>query len=87
MGIWEGLLRVVHAMVSVIGAIGQPIVEDVVNRSVDALYGFVSRELGGLWRLAYRKKPQAAPILLDQGRAVNMKLSFLLSLTISTICF
>ncbi|XP_058182235.1 F-box protein PP2-B11-like [Rhododendron vialii] len=67
MGIWEGLLPVVFVVVSVIGAIRQPIVEDVVHRSVDALYGFVSRELRRLWRLALQKKPQA--VLLDQGRA------------------
>ncbi|KAG5520537.1 hypothetical protein RHGRI_033199 [Rhododendron griersonianum] len=69
MEIWEFLMWVVPAVVSVIQAIRQPIVEDVIHRSIDALCGFVSRELGRLWR---QKKPEAAPVLLDQGRALKI---------------
>ncbi|KAG5520538.1 hypothetical protein RHGRI_033200 [Rhododendron griersonianum] len=69
MEIWEGLMYVILTVVSLIH---QPMVDGVIQRIVDALCGFVSRELmGRLWRLiARQKKPQAAPVLLDQGRAV-----------------
>ncbi|KAI8526767.1 hypothetical protein RHMOL_Rhmol12G0021700 [Rhododendron molle] len=56
--IWEFLMWVVPLVVSVIQAVRQPIVEDVIHRSVDALCGFVSGELGRLWRFARQKKPQ-----------------------------
>ncbi|XP_058194745.1 uncharacterized protein LOC131311345 isoform X6 [Rhododendron vialii] len=56
----------------VVSLIHQPMVDRVIQRIVDALCGFVSQELmGRLWRLiARQKKPEAAPVLLDQGRAV-----------------
>ncbi|KAH7835065.1 hypothetical protein Vadar_022542 [Vaccinium darrowii] len=76
MGIWEVLVWLVVAVVSVTRAIHQPIVDEVIRRSVDTLCGFVSEGifpvLGRLWRLVRRNNPQpaaAAPILLDQGRA------------------
>ncbi|XP_058194744.1 uncharacterized protein LOC131311345 isoform X5 [Rhododendron vialii] len=55
----------------VVSLIHQPMVDRVIQRIVDALCGFVSQELmGRLWRLiARQKKPEAAPVLLDQGRA------------------
>ncbi|KAG5520536.1 hypothetical protein RHGRI_033198 [Rhododendron griersonianum] len=56
--IWEFLMWVVPLVVSVIQAVRQPIVEDVIHRSVDALCDFVSGELGRLWRFACQKKPQ-----------------------------
>ncbi|XP_058194743.1 uncharacterized protein LOC131311345 isoform X4 [Rhododendron vialii] len=83
MEIWEGLMCIFLTVVSLIhqpmvdGVIQRIVdaicglVDGVVQRIVDAICGFVSRELGRLWRLISRqKKPQAAPILLDQGRAV-----------------
>ncbi|KAF7124510.1 hypothetical protein RHSIM_Rhsim12G0019200 [Rhododendron simsii] len=57
--IWEFLMWVVPLVVSVIQAVRQPIVEDVIHRSVDALCDFVSGELGRLWRFARQKKPQS----------------------------
>ncbi|KAF7124207.1 hypothetical protein RHSIM_Rhsim12G0019000 [Rhododendron simsii] len=65
MEIWEGLMCVVLTVVS---QIHQPMVDGVIQRTVDAICGFVSGELGRLWRLiARQKKPQVAPVLLDQG--------------------
>ncbi|KAG5520545.1 hypothetical protein RHGRI_033203 [Rhododendron griersonianum] len=52
------VVSVIQAMVSVIQAVRQPVVEDIIHHSVDALCGFVSRELGRLWRFASQKKPQ-----------------------------
>ncbi|KAG5520548.1 hypothetical protein RHGRI_033206 [Rhododendron griersonianum] len=61
---WESLMYVVLAVGSEIWTARQPIVEDVVHRIFDALWGFASQGLRILWRLI------AAPVLLDQGQAV-----------------
>ncbi|KAF7123231.1 hypothetical protein RHSIM_Rhsim12G0019100 [Rhododendron simsii] len=62
----------IYVVLMVVNLIHQPMVDGVVQRIVDALCGFLSRELmGRLWRLiAGQKKPQAASVLLDQGQAI-----------------
>ncbi|KAF7124508.1 hypothetical protein RHSIM_Rhsim12G0019300 [Rhododendron simsii] len=56
MEIWGGLMFVVLAMVSVIGAIRQAMVEGVIHRSIDALCGLVSWKLGRLWLPAHQQR-------------------------------
>ncbi|KAF7123667.1 hypothetical protein RHSIM_Rhsim12G0019400 [Rhododendron simsii] len=59
-------MYVVLAVGSEIWTARQPIVEGIIHRIIDALWGFASRGLGRLWRLI------AAPVLLDQGPASNI---------------
>ncbi|KAF7124076.1 hypothetical protein RHSIM_Rhsim12G0054600 [Rhododendron simsii] len=53
------------------GAVVTVIVEDVMHRIFDALWGFASRELGRLRRPGHQKKPRTAPVLFDQERAIQ----------------
>ncbi|XP_058194739.1 uncharacterized protein LOC131311345 isoform X1 [Rhododendron vialii] len=63
---WKSLMYIVLLVGSEIWTVRQPIVEDVIHRIIDALWGFASRGLGRLWRLI----AAPAPVLLDQGQAV-----------------
>ncbi|KAI8527252.1 hypothetical protein RHMOL_Rhmol12G0061400 [Rhododendron molle] len=54
----------------VVVAVVTVIVEDVMHRIFDALWGFVSRKLGRLRRLGHQKKPHAAPVVFYQERAI-----------------
>ncbi|KAG5520540.1 hypothetical protein RHGRI_033201 [Rhododendron griersonianum] len=60
--IWVFLMWSIPLVVSVIQAVRQPIAEDVIHRSVDALCGFVSGKLGRLLRFASQKKPQVVDL-------------------------
>ncbi|KAG5520543.1 hypothetical protein RHGRI_033201 [Rhododendron griersonianum] len=62
--IWVFLMWSIPLVVSVIQAVRQPIAEDVIHRSVDALCGFVSGKLGRLLRFASQKKPQVSRTLI-----------------------
>ncbi|KAG5521114.1 hypothetical protein RHGRI_033618 [Rhododendron griersonianum] len=55
----------------VVVAVVTVIVEDVMHRIFDALWGFVSRKLGRLRRPGHQKKPQAASVLFYQERAIQ----------------